>query len=89
MLAAYQAKRVSVVTRDGRHLLGVLESSDAQMNVVMSSATERVYFPDAEPIVSNVGAIMLRGVNVVCVSLVNTVEEAAISVPNLRGPPAA
>ena len=87
MLAAYQSKRVSVVTKDGRHLLGILESSDAQMNVVLSSGVERIYSPTDEPVESAVGVLMLRGQNVVSVGLVNTVEEAAIRVADLRSAP--
>ena len=87
MLAPYHSKRVSVVTRDGRHLLGMLESSDAQMNVVLSNTIERLYSPSAEPIETSVGVLMLRGLNVVCVSLVNTIDEAAIRITDLRCEP--
>lgn len=45
MLTQYLRKRVSVVTVDGRNLVGVLHAADQLMNVVLSSCVERIGAP--------------------------------------------
>lgn len=41
MLASYVGRRVSVVTEDGRNLVGLLHSADQLLNLVLSSSVER------------------------------------------------
>jgi U6 snRNA-associated Sm-like protein LSm8 len=45
MLTQYLRKRVSVVTVDGRNLVGVLHAADQLLNIVLTSCMERVGAP--------------------------------------------
>ncbi|KAG5502905.1 hypothetical protein JKF63_04678 [Porcisia hertigi] len=45
MLSQYLRKRVSVVTADGRNLVGVLHAADQLLNVVLTSCVERIGAP--------------------------------------------
>lgn len=45
MLSSYIGKRVSVVTVDGRNLVGILHSADQVMNLVLSNCVERELAP--------------------------------------------
>ncbi|KAF8282368.1 U6 snRNA-associated Sm-like protein LSm8p [Trypanosoma cruzi] len=43
MLTHYLRRRVSVITTDGRYLVGVLHAADQLLNVVLTSCVERVF----------------------------------------------
>ncbi|ORC89648.1 U6 snRNA-associated Sm-like protein LSm8 [Trypanosoma theileri] len=43
MLAQYLRRRVSVITTDGRSLVGVLHAADQLLNLVLTSCVERVF----------------------------------------------
>lgn len=45
MLASYLGRRVSVITVEGRLLVGVLHAADQLLNVVLSSCVERELAP--------------------------------------------
>ncbi|AIN99041.1 hypothetical protein LPMP_251780 [Leishmania panamensis] len=45
MLSQYLRKRVSVVTVDGRNLVGVLHAADQLLNIVLTSCVERTGAP--------------------------------------------
>lgn len=45
MLTQYLRKRVSVVTVDGRNLVGVLHAADQLLNLVLTSCVERIGAP--------------------------------------------
>ncbi|RNF04573.1 U6 snRNA-associated Sm-like protein LSm8p [Trypanosoma rangeli] len=43
MLKHYLRRRVSVITTDGRYLVGVLHTADQLLNLVLTSCVERVF----------------------------------------------
>lgn len=90
MLTSYLRKRVSVVTVDGRNLIGILHSADQLMNLVLTNCVERVLAPydsvasnteerDEPMTESVVGVMLLRGADVVTVGLIDVYEEAAVN----------
>nr|CCC89664.1 unnamed protein product [Trypanosoma congolense IL3000] len=109
MLSQYLRRRVSVVTVDGRYLVGVLHAADQLMNVVLTSCVERTFDDtgDASTQVGSssgvddpneggntkrgtvqeqqLGVMMIRGSDVVCIASVNTIEEAKLSMKDWRG----
>ncbi|KAG8345689.1 LSM domain [Trypanosoma vivax] len=93
MLSPYLRRRVSVVTTDGRYLVGILHTADQLLNIVLTSCSERVFgdagkhseTDGAEMTEHPLGVLMIRGCDVVCVAAVNTVEEAKVSTKSIRG----
>ncbi|CAD2222997.1 U6 snRNA-associated Sm-like protein LSm8 [Angomonas deanei] len=95
MLSSYLRKRVSVVTVDGRNLVGILWSADQLFNIVLSEAIERVAAPsDSDYFVSDgsdgveeeqVGTWMGRGTDIVSIGLVDVFKEAQEVVSSWRG----
>ncbi|CCW64356.1 unnamed protein product [Phytomonas sp. EM1] len=85
MLSGFLRKRVSVVTTDGRNLVGVLHSADQLLNLVLTSCVERTAAPfdrlgeveAGKPMEeSPLGVMMIRGANVVTVGAIDVHAEA-------------
>lgn len=83
MLTHYLRKRVSVITADGRNLVGVLHAADQLLNIVLTSCVERVLTRHDAPANAaqgmeevSIGVIMLRGADVVSVGLIDVYAEA-------------
>lgn len=85
LAADYVGKRVTVITVEGRHFIGTLESCDQLTNVVLSSCEERIYDMDSAPQVAPLGVYLLRGASVACIGAVDTIDEAQCNVMSLRG----
>ena len=45
-LSAYVGSAISIITNDGRHILGTLKGFDQVQNLVIEGSRERVYSPD-------------------------------------------
>mmetsp|Transcript_28540 Transcript_28540/g.32991 ORF Transcript_28540/g.32991 Transcript_28540/m.32991 type:complete len:100 (-) Transcript_28540:31-330(-) len=90
-VAEFIGRRVSVLTTEGRHFLGTLESCDQLSNVVMSSCEERVFEDEgdgSDPTVAQhvpLGVYAIRGAHVALVGLVDTVDEAGLLACSIKG----
>ena len=71
-------RRVSVMTGDGRHLLGVLKGADQLLNIVLEDAADVVYDAEEPAEIVPCGALVLRGDNVIAIGAVDTAAEAAL-----------
>lgn len=81
MLTQYLRKRVSVITVDGRNLVGVLHAADQLLNIVLSSCVERIGAPyDAEG-----DGDSEAGLSASSPSSFRPVEEVQLGVMMLRG----
>ena len=71
MIAAYLESIVSVITSDGRHLVGTLKGCDQVTNIVLEDCTERIY---GETGVESVplGLFIVRGDNVAIIGDLDT-----------------
>ena len=74
-LASWVGSPVSVITNDGRHVVGSLAGTDGVTNLVLTEAEERIYSWDAGVRVVPLGVFVLRGDN--C-AVVGTVDRAAL-----------
>jgi U6 snRNA-associated Sm-like protein LSm8 len=77
-------RRVSVMTTDGRHLLGVLRGADQLLNLVLDDAADVMYDADQAAEVVPCGAMVLRGDSVMAVGAVDTAAEAAFDRAAIR-----
>ncbi|KAL1878739.1 hypothetical protein Daus18300_002015 [Diaporthe australafricana] len=89
-LNQYINKKVSIMTADGRTLVGTLVSADNQTNLVLQNAVERVIRPveDPEPSVEvPLGLYIVRGDNVCLVGVVDEDLDNSIDWTAVKGAP--
>ncbi|KAI3397846.1 hypothetical protein diail_10247 [Diaporthe ilicicola] len=89
-LNQYIDKKVSIMTADGRTLVGTLISADNQTNLVLQNAVERVIRPaeDPEPSVEvPLGLYIVRGDNVCLVGVVDEDLDNSIDWTAVKGAP--
>ncbi|KAF1937590.1 Sm-like ribonucleo protein [Clathrospora elynae] len=97
-LNAYLNKRVSVLTLDGRTMVGLLHSCDGSMNLVLQEAVERIIRPYAkEPVAGEeeeedipseevpLGLYIIRGDSVAVVGRVDEELDGKINWGKVRG----
>ncbi|EMD95616.1 hypothetical protein COCC4DRAFT_123674 [Bipolaris maydis ATCC 48331] len=87
-LNAYLNKRVSVLTVDGRTMVGLLHSCDGSMNLVLQEATERIIRPVEEEIPSEevpLGLYIIRGDSVAVVGRVDEEIDSKIDWSKVHG----
>ena len=84
MLANYLETQVSVITSDGRHLVGTLRGVDQVTNIVLDKCHERVY---SEAGVEQVplGLFIVRGDNVAVIGDIDTAKEERVDFSLVRG----
>ncbi|XP_074580840.1 sm-like protein LSM1B [Curcuma longa] len=88
-LASYLDKKLLVLLRDGRKLLGILRSFDQFANVVLEGACERVIVGDLYCDIL-LGLYVIRGENVVLIGELDSEKEelpthmVCVSVPEIR-----
>jgi U6 snRNA-associated Sm-like protein LSm8 len=66
-LASFVDKLVTIITTDGRLLVGHLRGYDQTTNLILSAARERTISPDEPCFVEELGLYILRGDNVALV----------------------
>lgn len=71
-------KFVSVVTQDGRMIVGTLKGVDQAINLVLDKSHERVFSTDTGVQVEVLGLYIIRGDNIAVVGEVDEVEDAEI-----------
>ncbi|MES1907383.1 MAG: hypothetical protein MHM6MM_000509 [Cercozoa sp. M6MM] len=81
-LINYVDKRVSVITNDGRNYVGTLKGFDRLTNLVLVSCEERVFSPDADLHVDQLGVQIIRGDNL---ALVGEIDDSPVP-PTTRAP---
>ena len=64
--------QVSVVTNDGRNIIGVLKGFDQALNVILEECHERVYSTDAGVEQVVLGLYIIRGDNIAIVGEMDT-----------------
>eukprot|EP00603_Paraphysomonas_imperforata_P001354 CAMPEP_0114434180 /NCGR_PEP_ID=MMETSP0103-20121206/12117_1 /TAXON_ID=37642 ORGANISM="Paraphysomonas imperforata, Strain PA2" /NCGR_SAMPLE_ID=MMETSP0103 /ASSEMBLY_ACC=CAM_ASM_000201 /LENGTH=119 /DNA_ID=CAMNT_0001604037 /DNA_START=32 /DNA_END=391 /DNA_ORIENTATION=+ len=67
-------KRILIVLRDGRHLVGMLRSFDQFLNLVIEDTSERILMPDSYCDVP-LGLYIVRGDNIVLLGEIDAERE--------------
>ncbi|KAF2750393.1 Sm-like ribonucleoprotein [Sporormia fimetaria CBS 119925] len=89
-LNVYLNKKVSVLTTDGRTMVGMLLSCDNSMNLVLTDAVERIIRPHDEEIPSEevpLGVYIIRGDNVAVCGRVDEELDSQINWEKVHGEP--
>ena len=80
-------KKVSIITNDGRHVLGVLKGADNLTNLILSQCVERVYSEDDGAQTVELGLYLLKGDNCAIVGLLNMTKDEIIDLATVRASP--
>ena len=80
-------KTISVITNDGRNIVGVLKGYDQTTNLVLEESHERVYSPDegVEQVV--LGLYIIRGDNIAIIGELDLELDAATDLSEVTAEP--
>ena len=81
------AEAITVITCDGRVIVGQLKGYDQLQNLVLSDSHERVFSTDAPVELIPLGLYIIRGDNVALISDLDEEKDAKIDLSALRGSP--
>jgi len=76
---------VSVVTCDGRNIVGTLKGFDQATNVVLHGSHERIFSPDEGGSKIDLGLYFLRGDNIAVVGELDDELDGELNLAALRG----
>jgi U6 snRNA-associated Sm-like protein LSm8 len=77
-------QQVSIITADGRNLVGKLMGADQLINVVLENCHERLFTEDGVEQIP-LGLFIIRGDNVALIGLVDTEQDAKVDFSLIRG----
>mmetsp|Transcript_15741 Transcript_15741/g.26273 ORF Transcript_15741/g.26273 Transcript_15741/m.26273 type:complete len:95 (+) Transcript_15741:86-370(+) len=80
-------KIVSVVTNDGRNIVGTLKGVDQMTNMILSDSHERVFSTTAGVEQVVLGLYIIRGDNIAIVGEVDEDVDSRIDLSDVRAPP--
>mmetsp|Transcript_18811 Transcript_18811/g.41920 ORF Transcript_18811/g.41920 Transcript_18811/m.41920 type:complete len:87 (+) Transcript_18811:234-494(+) len=78
---------VSVITGDGRNIIGTLKGFDQTMNLILEQSHERVFSEDKGCMQNPLGLYIIRGDNIVMVSELDEEADGQVDLSTLRGAP--
>ena len=78
LLKDFKDARVSVLTCDGRQVVGTLKGYDKATNLILTDCEERVYSENSPMELVPLGFFLLRGDNCAAVGLVNLAKDQSI-----------
>jgi len=77
---------VSLITNDGRNIIGTLRGSDQSTNVILENCFERVYSPSGTEIV-HLGLYVIRGDNIAVIGEIDQEADEKIDFSQVRAKP--
>ena len=85
-LRELKGRVVSVITNDGRHVIGTLRGVDTVTNILLTDCKERVYSADEAVQEVELGLYILRGDNCALVGQINPSKEEKLDLNQVRAP---
>lgn len=79
LLSDFIEKQVSIITNDGRLVIGRLRGFDQVCNVILEKCVERVFAKDCGVQVVSLGLYVIRGDNIAVVGEVDTDKDANVN----------
>ncbi|CAG9465289.1 unnamed protein product [Pedinophyceae sp. YPF-701] len=86
-LLALVDRTVSVITNDGRNLVGLLRGVDPLTNLVLASCQERIFTEEAGCATADLGLYLVRGDNVAVVGELDEAQHAQLDLSDVKAPP--
>ncbi|EPZ33434.1 n-alpha-acetyltransferase 38, NatC auxiliary subunit-like protein [Rozella allomycis CSF55] len=84
-LMEYVNHTISIITNDGRNLVGTLKGYDQAMNIILAGSHERIYSTDEPVEFVQLGLYLIRGDNIAVVGLVDEEIEEKLDFKEIRG----
>lgn len=81
------AAPVSIITNDGRHIVGILRGYDQATNLIVDECFERIYREDAGTETIVLGLYVVRGDSIAVIGELDEEADAAIDFGKIRAPP--
>lgn len=81
------AAPVSIITNDGRHIVGILRGYDQATNLIVDESFERIYREDAGTETIVLGLYVVRGDSIAVIGELDEEADAAIDFSKIRAPP--
>lgn len=85
----YADKVVSIITNDGRNIIGKLIGCDPSVNVVLESSHERIYSIDSGVVMNQLGLYIIRGDNICIIGELDEEKDKEIDLSETRAGPIA
>jgi len=86
-LQEYVDKLVSIITNDGRNIIGTLKGYDQTINVIVENSHERVYSEERGVVQNVLGLHIIRGDNIVLIAELDEEKDAAVDLSSVRAKP--
>lgn len=80
-------KSISVITSDGKVLVGTLKGIDKQVNIILDDSHERVFSPDQGVEKHQLGLCVIRGENVALIGEVDRDTDHQLDLSKCRAKP--
>ena len=81
----YLDKLVSVITCDGRNIIGTLKGIDQMSNIILQDSHERHYYENKSCQIIILGLYIIRGQNIAIIGELNENDDAKLDLKNIRG----
>jgi U6 snRNA-associated Sm-like protein LSm8 len=83
----YKDKVVSVITNDGRHIIGTLRGFDQTINIILEKTHERIYSVEQGVVQNDLGLYLIRGDNISMVAELDVDDDAAKNIDSIKAEP--
>merc|ERR1740123_1607831 len=84
-MTEFKDKMVSIITCDGRNIVGTMKGLDQQTNIILMDCHERMYSQTDGVEIEVLGLYIIRGGNVGIIGLVDEDVEDKLDLNELRG----
>lgn len=84
MVKEFVGHDVKIVTADGRSFLGNLEGYDQNVNLILTQSKERVFKQDKPTVDIDLGIIVLRGDDIVCIGEIDDSIEGLVDYKKIQ-----
>lgn len=79
-------KTVSIITNDGRNIIGNLKGYDQTINIILEKSHERIYSEDRGVEINELGLHIVRGDNIALIGEIDPEEDSQRNLDEIRAP---
>ncbi len=83
----FKDKMVSVITNDGRNIVGMLRGYDQTINIILEKSHERIFSADQGVVQNVLGLYLIRGDNISIIGELDVEEDITRDLTKVRADP--